>query len=84
MDDVSEKEHSLFGPNTGDRVSLDPLGEFVDGDKQVGEPASCSFQRSDKVEPPNGKWPRDGNGLQGMCWKVGLSRIVLTTLTGAH
>jgi hypothetical protein len=40
--------------NNVDRAGLDPLGEFVDCDEQVGEAASCPFQWSDKVEPPNG------------------------------
>jgi hypothetical protein len=84
MDNVGEEEHSLFGPDTGDRAGLDPLGEFIDGNEQVGEAASCSFQGSDKVEPPNGKRPCDGNGLQGVCWKMDLSRIVLATFAGAY
>jgi hypothetical protein len=84
VDDVGEKEHSLLGPDAGDRAGLDPLGEFVDGNEQVGEAAGCPFQRSDKVKPPNGERPRDGNGLQGMCWKMRLSRIVLATFTGAY
>jgi hypothetical protein len=78
MDDVSEEEHSLLGPDAGDGAGLDPLGEFVDCDEQVGEAASRPFQRSDKVEPPNGKRPCDGDGLQGVCRKMCLSRIVLT------
>jgi hypothetical protein len=41
MDDVGEEKHSLFGPNAGDGASLDPLGEFVDSDEQVGEAACC-------------------------------------------
>jgi hypothetical protein len=41
MDDVGEEKHSLFRPNTGDGAGLDPLGEFIDGDEQVGEAASC-------------------------------------------
>jgi hypothetical protein len=84
VDDVGKKEHSLLGPDAGDRAGLDLLGEFVDGNEQVGEAAGCPFQRSDKVEPPNGKWPRDGNDLQGMCWKMGLSRIVLAIFAGAY
>jgi hypothetical protein len=67
MDDVGEKEHSLLRPDAGDRAGLDPLGEFIDGNEQVGEVAGCPFQGSDKVEPPNGKRPCDGIGLQGMC-----------------
>jgi hypothetical protein len=43
VDDVGEKEHSLLGPDAGDRAGLDPLGEFVDGNEQVGEAASCPF-----------------------------------------
>jgi hypothetical protein len=43
MDNVGEEEHSLFGPNTGDGTSLDPLGELVDCDKQMGEATSSSF-----------------------------------------
>jgi hypothetical protein len=55
INNAGEKEHSLLGPDAGDRVGLDPLGEFVDCDEQVGEAASCPFQWFDKVEPPNGK-----------------------------
>jgi hypothetical protein len=84
MNNVGEELHSLLGPDAGDRVGLDPLGELVNCDKQVGEAASRSFQRSDKVEPPNGKRPCDGDGLQGVCRKMCLSRVVLTTFAGAY
>jgi hypothetical protein len=84
MNNIGEEEHNLLGPDAGDRAGLDPLGEFVDCDKQVGEAASCPFQGSDKVEPPNGKRPCDGDSLQGMCQKMGLSHIVLTAFTGAY
>jgi hypothetical protein len=84
MNNAGEEEHSLLGPDAGDRAGLDPLREFVDRDEQVGEAASCPFQWSDKVEPPNGKRPCDGDSLQGMCRKMGSSRIVLTTLAGAY
>jgi hypothetical protein len=47
VDDVGKKEHILLRPNAGDRTGLDPLGKFVNGDKQVGEAASCPFQGSD-------------------------------------
>jgi hypothetical protein len=67
MDNVGEEEHSLLGPDAGDKAGLDPLGEFVDRNEQVGEAADCPFQGSDKVEPPNGKQPCDGNGLQDVC-----------------
>jgi hypothetical protein len=41
MNNVGEELHSLLGPDAGDRAGLDPLGEFVDSDEQVGEAASC-------------------------------------------
>jgi hypothetical protein len=47
VDDVSKKEHGLLRSDAGDRMSLDPLGEFVNSDEQVGEAASCPFQGSD-------------------------------------
>jgi hypothetical protein len=47
VDDVGKKEHSLLRPDAGGRTGLDPLGEFVNGDEQVGEAASCPFQGSD-------------------------------------
>jgi hypothetical protein len=37
MDDVGEEQHSLFGLDASDGSGLDPLGEFIDGDEQVGE-----------------------------------------------
>jgi hypothetical protein len=84
VDNVGEKEHSLLEPDAGDRPGLDPFGEFIDGNEQVGETTSCPFQWPDKVEPPNGKRPCDGDGLQGMSWKMGLSRIVLATFAEAY
>jgi hypothetical protein len=82
--DVSEKEHSLLRPDAGDRTGLDPFGKFVNGNEQVSEAASCPFQGSDKVEPPNSKQPCDGNGLHGMSWEMGLPCIVLAAFVGAY
>jgi hypothetical protein len=84
VNDVGEKEHSLLRPDASDRMGLDPLGKFVNGNKQVGEATSCPFQGSNKVEPPNSKWPCDGDGLQGMSREMGLSRIVLAAFAGAY
>jgi hypothetical protein len=84
VNDIGEKEHSLLGPDAGDRTGLDPLGKFVNGNKQVGEATGCPFQGSNKVEPPNGKRPCDGDGLQGMSREMGLSRIVLAAFAGAY
>jgi hypothetical protein len=43
VNDVGEKEHGLLRPDASDRTGLDPLGKFVNGNKQVGEAASCPF-----------------------------------------
>jgi hypothetical protein len=51
VDDVGEKEHSFLRPDASDRTGLNPLGKFVNDNKQVGEAASCPFQGSNKVEP---------------------------------
>jgi hypothetical protein len=51
VDDVGKKEHSLLRPDAGDRMGLDPLRKFVNGNEQVGETASCPFQGSDEVDP---------------------------------
>jgi hypothetical protein len=47
VDGFGKKEHSLLRPDVGDRTGLNPLGNFVNGDKQVGEAASFPFQGSD-------------------------------------
>jgi hypothetical protein len=82
--DVGKKEHNLLRPNAGDRTGLDPLGKFVNGNEQVGETASCPFQGFDEVEPPNNKWPCNGNGLQGMNREMGLPCIVLAAFAGSY
>jgi hypothetical protein len=65
-------------------MGLDPLGKLVDGNEQVGKASGCSLQRSDQVEAPNGEWPRDGDGLQGMSQEMVLPCIVLTSFAGAY
>jgi hypothetical protein len=84
VDDVGEKEHSLLGPDAGDRTGLNPLGKFVNGNEQVGEATSYPSQGSDKVEPPNGERPCDRDSLQGVGREMGLSRKVLATFVGAY
>jgi hypothetical protein len=84
VDDVGEKEHSLLGPDAGDRMGLDPLGKFVNCNEQVGEAASCPFQGSDQVKPPNSERPCDGDSLQSMSQEMGLTSIVLAAFAGAY
>jgi hypothetical protein len=66
VDDVGEEYYGLFRPDAGDRMGLNPLGKLINGNEQVGEATSCPLQGSDQVESPNGKWPCDGNRLQGV------------------
>ena len=63
MDDISEEQHSLFSLDPCDRSDLNPLGEFVDCDKQVGEAPGRLLQRPDEVEAPNSKGPSNGDRL---------------------
>jgi hypothetical protein len=84
MDDVGDEQHGLLRPDAGDGSGLDPLGKFVNGDEQVGEAPGCFLQGSDQVEPPDGEWPSDGDGLQGMSREMGLPCVVLAYFAGAY
>ena len=74
----------MLGSNLANGSSLDPLGEFVDCYQQVGEAHGRLLQRADEDQPPHGKWPRDGDGLQSVGREVRLSSIELATLAGPH
>jgi hypothetical protein len=41
-------------------------------------------QGPDKVQPPHGKRPRDGDHLEDVRWEVGLAGVELAPLAGAH
>ena len=84
VDDVSEEQHRLLGLDLIDRTSLDPFGEFIDYYKQVGVAPGGLLQRPDHVEPPHGKWPCDGDSLEGLGREVHLLRIVLASLAGVY
>ena len=84
MDDVSEKLHHLFGLDLHDRSCLDPLGEFVDGDKQVGEVPGRLLEGSDEVQSPDREGPCDGDGLECLGRQVSLSREELAPFASAH
>ena len=47
VDDIREKQHCLFGLDSCDGSDLNPLGELVDCDKQVGEAPRRFLQRPD-------------------------------------
>ena len=82
-DNVSKEQNSLLGSDLADESSLDPFGEFVDCHQQVGVAPGRLLQRADEVQPPHGKRPRDGDGLQSVGWEVHLLGVELTTLAGA-
>jgi hypothetical protein len=37
MNNIGKEEHRMLRFNSCDRLSLNPLRELIDGDKQVGE-----------------------------------------------
>ena len=63
-DDVKEEQHGLLRLDRGDRSGLYPLRKLVYGDKQVGIVFGGSFERSDRIEPPDHEWPYDGDHLE--------------------
>jgi hypothetical protein len=74
----------LVVANFGQGLSLDPLGEFVDRDKQVGEALGCFFEGSQEIQAPHGKGSCDGDGLESLGWRVELSCKVLAPLARPH
>jgi hypothetical protein len=82
VDDVCENGHGLLCPKICDWACLDPLGEFVHGNQQVG--VACFSQGPDDVQPPHGERPCDGYDLQGVSREIGLAGIKLAPLAGAH
>jgi hypothetical protein len=63
--------------------NLDPLGEFVDGDRQVRVAPGCLLQGADEVQTPHGKRPSDWYRLQSLSRQVGLPCVELTPFAGA-
>ena len=57
---------------------------FVNHYQQVGEAPGRLLQRTDEVQSPHGKRPRDGDGLQSMGREVYLSSVELATIAGPH
>ena len=64
MDDVEEEHHGLLRLDHGDWSSLYPLCKLVYSDKQVRIAPRRPLERSDQIEPPDHKWPRDGDRLE--------------------
>ena len=77
-------EGYLFGLDPCDGSDLNPLGELVDCDKQVGEAPGRLLQRPDEVETPDSKGPGDGDRLQGLSGEMDLPSKELASLAGPH
>ena len=83
-DDISEEQHRLLGFDLIDRASLNPFGELIDCYQQMGVAPRGLLQRPNHVEPPHGKRPCNGDGLEGLGQEVRLPCVVLSSLTGAY
>jgi hypothetical protein len=81
---VLDKSYSFFGANFGQGLSLDPLGELVNRDKQVGEAPGRFFEGSQEIQAPQGKGPCDGDDLEFLGWRVDLSCKVLAPHARPH
>ena len=64
MDNIKEEQHGFLELDHGDRLSLYLLCKLVYGDKQVSIALGRSFERSHQIEPPDHKWPHDGDRLE--------------------
>jgi hypothetical protein len=84
VDDVCEKRHGLLCYEICDWACLNPFGELVHDNQQVGVAPGRLSQGPDDVQPPHGERPCDGYGLQGMSWEVGFACVKLAPLAGAH
>ena len=76
-----EEFDRLFQADVGDRLSVYPLGELVDRYEQVSEAARTLFMGFYHVEALDREWPGDGDGLELLCWQMGLSSIELASFT---
>jgi hypothetical protein len=84
MDDVEEKFHGVLGSDHRDRLSLNPLRELVNGDKQMRVTPGCFREGPDQIVSLDREWPRDGDRLECLCRQVGLPSVVLAPFAGAH
>jgi hypothetical protein len=74
----------LFCPEVCDWACLDPFGEFVHIDQQVGVAPGRLSQGPNDVQPPHGERPDDRNRLQGVSREISLAGIKLAALVGEY
>jgi hypothetical protein len=84
VNDVDEERYRLLGADVDDGSRLDPLGKLVDRYEEVSEAPGRLSERSHHVEVPEGKRPRDGDGLERLRREMSLSSIELTPFTASY
>ena len=72
-----------FRTDVGDGLGLYPLGELVDRYEQVSEATRALFEGSYHVKAPDREWLGDRDGLELLCWQMGLPGVELASLTPA-
>ena len=81
IDDVEEEFDRFFLADVGDGLGLYPLGELVHRNEQVSEAAWPLFEGSYHVEALDHERQGDGDGLNLLCWQMGLPSVELASLT---
>lgn len=66
-----------------DRLSLNPLGEFIHGLEEVRESFLCHFEWAHHIEFPHDKRPCDGDGLEFSSRHVSTTSIPLTAVASS-
>jgi hypothetical protein len=82
-DRLEEGDSSTLG-DADHRGGLWPLGELVDGDKEVPVAADSPGKRSQDIHPPYGEWLGGQNHLQGLSRCVYLLCVVLACFSGLY
>ena len=62
--DVGNKCHGSRPVQLLDWLRFDPLGKFVHSDKQMCQAATGCLEWAHHVQPPDGKGPGEGDGLE--------------------
>jgi hypothetical protein len=82
-DRLEEGDSSTLG-NVDHRGGLWPLGELVDGDKEVPVAADGPGKWSQDIHPPYNEWPGGRNHLQSLSRCVYQLCVVLARFAGLY
>jgi hypothetical protein len=80
VDNVKKKLDDLLGTRLNDRFGLNPFGELVHHDEQMGEATRSLLEGPNHIESPDREWPCEGDSLKRLCWQVGLPGVELAPL----